>query len=582
MFSDDELTSIIRYIDMYHNNTSPFIRNRAIKFLTSKFVQKFPTITEEKILQIINDFNPELYKDIEAKEEYKIPVASSHSRMMDKSFRPSTWRSVYDRNWKSTYDNKHPSYTDRSWRDYHEDTTYDRVNENKRIIPKLNLDKIRENDFISRSQKLFDDIEKYRRSTQLLKAPDWMNSKEVEYFNKSTDDIKKILIESYDNLSDNTDVNNKPIRLKVLTSSIPNEIKYEIFNRLNNTPLSGLGESPKYMSWVNSLLSVPFGVYTSIPCCGTKNTKEICDYINDCEKLFDEKVYGHKNIKNEFLTMLGSWIIAGGTHEHGNVIGITGPVGVGKTTLIKEGLCRALNRPFYFISLGGTSYASLLQGHGYTYEGSTYGEIVRGVIESGCMDPIFYFDELDKVSSGDKGEEIIHSLIHLTDPAQNSEYHDRYFAGVDIDVSRALFVFSYNNHETVNPILRDRIYEIVLDDFTTDEKVDIATQYILPKISNDMNLSLENLIVFDDDSVKYLVELCENNTGMRTLKNVFIRMLRILNLADISDGNIILNIDSELLNSKPPYLITKDILKYLYDFCKRDVNITVSNKMMYI
>jgi ATP-dependent Lon protease len=285
----------------------------------------------------------------------------------------------------------------------------------------------------------------------------------------------------------------------------------------------------------------------------------------------------------KFLTVIGSWIKAGASHEHGNVIGVTGPIGVGKTTLIKEGLAKALGRPFYFISLGGTSYSAFLQGHGYTYEGSTYGEIVRGVIESGCMDPVFYFDELDKVATDGKGDEVIHALIHLTDPAQNDQFSDRYFAGIDIDVSKALFIFSYNHREKVNPILRDRIHEIVLEDFTLSEKTDIATKYVLPKISKGMSLELDPLLTFADGCIEHLVDLCEESTGMRTLKMVLVRMLRILNLAEMSDGELVLNVDKTLVTGKAPYTVTKDLIDELYKFCEStEKAANVSNSMMYM
>jgi len=425
--------------------------------------------------------------------------------------------------------------------------------------------------------------EKKPNRTAPIIAPIWMERQERLYYEGLSDEMKLEIIDSYEEMKSSESNTCEPIRLQVLLSNIPEKKKSEIFTRLDSS-LPGLGESQKYLSWVNSLLGIPFGVYTPMPC-SADSVDDICNYMNECKDLFDTEVYGHDKIKNEFLTVLGSWLTAGGSHEHGNVIGITGPIGVGKTTLIKEGLAKALKRPFYFISLGGTSYSSFLQGHGYTYEGSTYGEIARGVIESGCMDPVFYFDELDKVASDGKGEEIIHALIHLTDPAQNNQYHDRYFAGIDLDVSRALFVFSYNDKEKVNPILRDRIHEIVLNDFSVDEKIDIASKYVLPKICRGMSLDIEKLITFSDGSLKHLVELCEETTGMRTLKTVLIRLLRILNLASISQNQLVLNVDEKLVKGNAPYIVTKDLLEDIYKFSESDDKKTtnnVSNIMMYM
>ena len=99
-----------------------------------------------------------------------------------------------------------------------------------------------------------------------------------------------------------------------------------------------------------------------------------------------------------------------------------------KTTLIREGISKILNRPFTFIALGGATDSSFLEGHSYTYEGSNWGKIVDILIQSKCMNPVIYFDELDKVSMTPKGEEIIGILTHLTDTTQNVQFHDKYFS----------------------------------------------------------------------------------------------------------------------------------------------------------
>ena len=109
--------------------------------------------------------------------------------------------------------------------------------------------------------------------------------------------------------------------------------------------------------------------------------------------------------------------------SQGNVLAIQGPMGNGKTTLVKEGIAKAINRPFAFIALGGASDSSFFDGHSYTYEGSHWGRIVDILIESKCMNPIIYFDELDKISES-KGDEIIRLLTHLTDPSQNTLFQD--------------------------------------------------------------------------------------------------------------------------------------------------------------
>ena len=132
------------------------------------------------------------------------------------------------------------------------------------------------------------------------------------------------------------------------------------------------------------------------------------------------------------------------------------------TSLARNGIAKALKRPFQFFSLGGASDIAHYVGHSYTYEGSIWGRIIDSIMQAGCMNPVLYFDELDKVSSTPHGEEIISMLIHLTDRSQNMQYHDRYFAGVDFDLSQCLFVFSFNDESKVHPVLKDRMNVIQL------------------------------------------------------------------------------------------------------------------------
>ena len=137
--------------------------------------------------------------------------------------------------------------------------------------------------------------------------------------------------------------------------------------------------------------------------------------------------------------------------QTGYCFGFEGPPGVGKTTMAKKGLAHCLKdengepRPFAFIALGGSSNGSTLSGHNYTYVGSTWGKIVDILMEKKCMNPIIFIDELDKVSRTEHGKEIIGILTHLVDTTQNMSFQDKYFNGIDLDMSKVLFIFSYND-----------------------------------------------------------------------------------------------------------------------------------------
>lgn len=190
------------------------------------------------------------------------------------------------------------------------------------------------------------------------------------------------------------------------------------------------------------------------------------------------------------------------------------------TSLIRDGISKILGREFAFIALGGAGDSSFLEGHSYTYEGSTWGKIVQILIQSKCMNPVIYFDELDKISDTPRGEEIAGILTHLTDTSQNSQFHDKYFSEVDFDLSKCLFIFSYNDESRVNPILKDRMYRIQTKGYEAKDKIVIAKNYILPKIREQVNFA-EGDIIIPEDTIQYIASneaLTNGEAGVRNLK----------------------------------------------------------------
>jgi ATP-dependent Lon protease len=202
------------------------------------------------------------------------------------------------------------------------------------------------------------------------------------------------------------------------------------------------------------------------------------------------------------------------------------------TSLIKEGIAVAMNKPFIFISLGGASDASFLEGHSYTYEGSIYGRIVNGLMTAKCMDPVIYFDELDKISKTSRGDEITNILIHLTDPVQNNHFRDKYFHGIDIDLSKATFIFSFNDPSKVNHILMDRITCVETKYLLISQKIHICKNYLLPAMFKEMCFS-ENSVIFSDDILRELINKYTHEGGIRDLKSLLYSIVRELNICNL-------------------------------------------------
>ena len=299
-----------------------------------------------------------------------------------------------------------------------------------------------------------------------------------------------------------------PLRFQILAKDVPAEVERVALSKFSAMQTID-PSSPEYYKasqWINGYTQLPLGIFKDLPV-KLEDGNEACQvFVTNVRKCMDDAIYGHDEAKLQILQFVSSWI--SNPAGAGNVLSIHGPPGVGKTTLVKDGVAKALGRPFHFITLGGATDSSYLDGHSYTYEGSVWGRIVDILIKSKCMNPIIYFDELDKVSDTPKGEEINNLLIHLTDGSQNDRFQDKYFTGIDLNLSRCLFIFSHNNNDKVNPILRDRMYNIQVDGFNLKEKLVIAEQYLVNSALKEVNL-YEKISL----SKEILTQIIENFTG---------------------------------------------------------------------
>ena len=359
-----------------------------------------------------------------------------------------------------------------------------------------------------------------------------------------------------------------PMRFQVLKSSASNKIKSIILHKLDviqNLDKSN-SEYYKIKNWVEGLLKIPFGKYLNLPISLDDGSKKIKKYLVDVYNKLDDAVFGHNIAKTQLIQIITKWIT--NPSSKGFVLGIQGPPGNGKTTLVRKGIAKAINKPFSFLTLGGATDASFLEGHSYTYEGSIPGRIVQilGEKNIGCMNPIIYFDELDKISDTSRGHEIHNILCHLTDFSQNDEFHDKYYSGIDFDLSKALFVFSFNDEHLINPILKDRMTIIKTKGFKTNEKIKLGRKYLLPELFNEVKMDC-NLVNFSDDNLKYIIEKFTEEEGVRNFKRMLEKIISKLNviylLGDISDMDIGLDIVKTRKKLEFPLCLNNEIIDNL-------------------
>tara|TARA_B100000900_G_scaffold280460_1_gene239909 strand:- start:7646 stop:9460 length:1815 start_codon:yes stop_codon:yes gene_type:complete len=385
----------------------------------------------------------------------------------------------------------------------------------------------------------------FKKATELLKKneevikenPNFKNygREDVEYFLNLPKNKKKEFItkEKQTIVAPNEDV---PLRFKILNSNIDDKMKSIAIKKLNllNSMNEKSGEYFKIKTYVENLCKIPCGIYKTLDIDNKSSPTKISNFLKDSYKTLDDNVYGHKSSKEQIIRIIAQWI--SNPSLKGNVIGIHGSPGVGKTKLIKDGLSKALNLPFVFIPLGGVNDSSYLTGHSFTYEGAIHGKIVNSLMNAECMNPIIYFDELDKISDSTRGDEIINTLIHMTDSTQNNSFFDKYFYDVPLDLSKALIIFTYNNDHMINPILKDRMIRITTDDYDIKDKINISRKFLIPELCKDFNFKNEDLF-FTDKIIKYIISLTDQEKGVRNLRRSFETIISNINLYRLTNFN---------------------------------------------
>jgi ATP-dependent Lon protease len=395
---------------------------------------------------------------------------------------------------------------------------------------------------------------------RILRDKNTMN--DFEFYDKLETVNQKKIIKELREINKITRIE-KPYRLTLLESDIPVIFKAAAMKKISSLRYMepGSGEFYKIKNWVDTFMRIPFSENKTLPISITDGVDNCHDFMANAQKTLDEAVYGLNDAKMQIMQMLGQLIT--NPKAIGSAIAIHGPPGTGKTSLVKEGISKILNRPFAFIALGGATDSSFLEGHGYTYEGSTWGKIVQILIDSKCMNPVIYFDELDKISDTPKGEEIAGILTHLTDTSQNTQFHDKYFAEIDFDLSKCLFIFSYNDESKVNPILKDRMYRIQTKGYNQKQKTAISNNYLLPKIREQVKFEAEDIII-PDQTLHYIIEnYCNKEDGVRNMKRCLEIIYTKLNLYRLMRPGSNLFEEDMSIKVEFPFTVTKDIVEKL-------------------
>lgn len=291
---------------------------------------------------------------------------------------------------------------------------------------------------------------------------------------------------------------------------------------------SNSSEYYKNQMFVDACLSFPwsnhFNVQKIVESTGVKA------FVRYLQSHLDSEIYGMDSVKNEIINVVCKLISNPQTNR--NNIALYGKAGIAKSKIIKV-LADALGIPMKTISLGGIKDSSFFLGHGYVYVESGPGKILQNVIDSKVSNPIVYFDELDKVSETPNGKDIYSFLCYLTDPTQNTEFTDHYFYGMKFDLSKILYIFTFNDISKIDKVLLDRLNVIYVPPPSLNDTMYILKKYSVPEILK--NIGIQQPLVLLDESIRSVTTFCKGyvdfnvSSGIREYYRVIEKVLLEIN-----------------------------------------------------
>jgi ATP-dependent Lon protease len=416
----------------------------------------------------------------------------------------------------------------------------------------------RSNTMIPTKHKMKKEPEIVKRFVKLLTTPIEENTidTQIDQFKKLTDEKQKELVSALENRPTVTD-SSINLMLKIVTLKLPPDVQAMVLSKYNSLQSidPSTNEYYKLRAWLDKLVSIPFGVYKDIPVRLEEGSEKCTEFMRNARKCLDQATYGQEDPKLQIMQFISTKIA--NPAGKGLSLLLVGPPGIGKTTIIKNGIAKALGWPFQFISLGGDSDASTYTGHQLVYESSHCGKIVNSLVASKSMSTVLMFDEIDKISQTAKGEEIMNLLVHLTDPVQNSEFEDKYLSGIPIDLSKVMFIFSANDITKIDRVLLDRMIVIHLKGYDLKQKTTIAEQYLLPEALKEVNLT-EKVAISKEILTSIIQEYANEEQGVRELKRCIDQITQKINMLRMYNSP---ELPFYIKDFSLPFIVKKDHIK---------------------
>lgn len=368
------------------------------------------------------------------------------------------------------------------------------------------------------------------------------------------------------------------LRERLLLLEIDLKTKLFLIEKFENAQKLSGSDYSKTINWLEIVCNIPHNKFKQMRVDITNDKIDIKNFFDDVKSNLDKNIYGLEDVKDEILEFVARKIR--NKDGKGHVLALCGPAGVGKSKILKS-LAESLELPFFQINCGGLNDANILIGHSETYTNSKPGKIVDLLQKSEYMNPIIYFDEIDKISEH-KAREINGILTHLLDEEQNDKFQDNYLANVNIDLSRALFVISFNEIENVDAIVSDRMKIITIKPPKLQEKIVICKNKLLPEIIKTIGFGENIRIIIEDDILKSLIlKNCNDEQGVRKCKKILEKILNRINYDILIEKDIPCKITN--ITDDNDYIITEYVITEEYiDTIPISLSDIIDNKYLHM
>ena len=331
------------------------------------------------------------------------------------------------------------------------------------------------------------------------KVKSQMNQNQREYYLREQLRVIQEELGGVDELEEELDNFRKQLDELELEEKTREKVEKEI-NRFSKMQPSS-AEATVSRNYIETILSLPWN----------KESEDNIDLIK-AEEILNEDHYGLEKVKERVLEYLA--VIQLSESLKGPILCLVGPPGVGKTSIARS-IARSIGREFVRMSLGGVRDEAEIRGHRRTYIGAIPGRIISAIKDTGVKNPVFLFDEVDKIGADYKGDPAS-ALLEVLDPEQNKDFTDHYLE-VPFDLSKVMFITTANSTSTIPGPLLDRMEVIDVSGYTEEDKVQIAQKYLVPKQIKQNGLT-KSRISFTEAGIRNVINYYTRESGVRNLE----------------------------------------------------------------